>query len=47
MMAFLPPISQTTFLTWVWASLVNPAVLMMLRPTALEPVNAINAIGGR
>ena len=44
--AFLPPISQTTFLTNSWPSRGSPAALMMSRPTALLPVNAISATRG-
>ena len=46
MIAFLPPISQTTFFTNSWPSGVCPAALMMSRPTALLPVNAITATRG-
>ena len=44
--AFFPPISQITFLTNSWPACVSPAALMMSSPTALLPVNAINAVRG-
>ncbi len=46
MTAFLPPISQTTFLTCGCSSGVTPAAWRMSRPTALEPVKAMSAMRG-
>ena len=46
MIAFLPPISQTTFLTNGWPSGVSPAARRMPRPTSFEPVKAIIATRG-
>ncbi len=43
MTAFLPPISQTTFLTKACPSDVRPAASRMSSPTSFEPVKAISA----
>ena len=46
MIAFLPPISATTRLTWRWPGRCTAAVSLMCRPTAFEPVNTMIATSG-
>ena len=45
-MAFLPPISATTRLTWRWPGRCRAAVSMIFSPTALEPVKVTNDTSG-
>ena len=46
MIAFLPPISQTTFLTKAWPGRGSAAIFKIRRPTSFEPVKAIKATRG-
>ena len=46
MIAFLPPISAITRLTWSWPGLTSAAWRLISSPTSREPVKAIEVDAG-